>query len=41
MGSAVGSANQRFAVGTGEQETVERVKRVLIIKLSRELMARM
>jgi len=27
MGSAVGSANQRFAVGTGEQETVERVKR--------------
>lgn len=27
MGSAVGSANQRFAVGTGEHETVKRTKR--------------
>src|SRR5216684_1244630 len=27
LGSAAGSANQRFAVGTGEKETVQRAKR--------------
>jgi hypothetical protein len=27
LGSAAGSANQRFAVGTGERETVQRAKR--------------